>query len=112
MFAEPKGDGLVFRAYPGSPSQIIDIFKDFAGLQKVYVRSVTAGPDGVTLISAIMSMRDQQTKFLVLTYSDSGELLATYGDQKNATQTIAFSADGKLLAAGCRDGAVRVWKVD
>jgi len=93
LFAEPKGDGLVFRAYPGSPGQNIDIFKNFAGLQKVHVQSVTAGPGGVTLISAILSMRDRQTKFLVLTYSDSGELLSKWEPGSQSADVISYASD-------------------
>jgi hypothetical protein len=93
LFAEPKGDGLVFRAYPGSPSQNIDIFRDFAGLQAVYIDSVTAGPDGETLISAILSTRDQQTKFPILTYSDSGELLNKWEPAQQSPDVIRYTSD-------------------
>jgi WD40 repeat protein len=29
-----------------------------------------------------------------------------------AVNAVAFSPDGKFVAAGCRDGAVRIWKAE
>src|SRR5580692_9322823 len=93
LFAEPKGDGRVFRAYPGGSSEHIDIFRNFAGLQKVYVESVTSGTDGETLISAILSMLDQQPKALLLTYSDSGELVNKWEPARQSPDVIRYASD-------------------
>jgi hypothetical protein len=93
LFAEPKGDGLVFRAYPGSVNENIDIFRNFVGLQKVHVQSVTAGPDGVTLIATTLAMRDQQTKVLILTYAASGELLSKWEPGAQSADVISYASD-------------------
>ena len=97
LFSEPQGNGLVFRAYPGRLSQNIDIFKNFAGLQRVYIESVTAGPDGSVLISAVLSMRDQEPKALILTYSDSGELLSRWEPTQQSPDLIRYASDDDAL---------------
>ncbi len=37
----------------------IDITKDFPGIQDCYVDTLTAGPDGTTLIAADIELRDE-----------------------------------------------------
>ena len=42
----------------------------------------------------------------------SGKIAATLAEAKDEFISLAFSSDGKLLAAGGSDGAVRVWNTD
>jgi hypothetical protein len=75
----------------------IDIFKDFAGIQDSYVESVTAGPDGTTLISAILSFGGHNIRKLVLTYSPSGELLNIWDPAPQYARLIAYSKDDDAI---------------
>lgn len=60
----------IIRAYAGVYQRRadIDIFKDFASIQEVYVDSLTAGPNGTTLIAATLNFGQHKVQALVLTY--------------------------------------------
>lgn len=103
------GDGSpnqLVRAYVGFHQRgaDIDIFKDFAGIQEVYVDSLTAGPDGTTLIAAILNFGDHKVQALVLTYDSSGRLLKTWDPAPQYVRHIAYSDDdGAIFVLGDRD---------
>jgi hypothetical protein len=97
LFSEPRGEGLVFRAYPSSTSQNINFFRDFAGLQKFYIQSVTAGPDGTALVAATLRLRDQQPKALILTYRPSGELLNKWEPGPQDPDVISYVSDDDVV---------------
>jgi WD40 repeat protein len=42
---------------------------------------------------------------------ETRELISTIRGQPNVIFSLAFSPDGKLLAAGCADSTVRLWQV-
>jgi hypothetical protein len=87
------GHGLVSRMFPHDSSQNIDIFRDFAGLQSVYVKSVTAGPDGTAFIAATLAIRDQEAKAVILTYGHSGELLNGWEPAPQDPEVIRYTND-------------------
>ena len=75
----------------------IDIFKDFAGIQDSYVDSMTAGPDGTTLLAAILNFGGHSIRNLILTYSSSGELLKTWDPAPQYARVIAYSQDDDAI---------------
>lgn len=75
----------------------IDIFKDFAGIQDSYVDSMTAGPDGTTLLAAILNFGGHNIRNLILTYSTSGELLKTWDTAPQYAYVIAYSQDDDAI---------------
>jgi hypothetical protein len=82
----------------------INIFKDFAGIQKTYVDSLTAGPEGTTLIAATLTFGDKDVRALVLTYGPSGELLQTWDPAPQYADVIAYSKDDDaIFVLGDRD---------
>jgi WD40 repeat protein len=44
--------------------------------------------------------------------STTGENLASYYNQRAAVHAVTFNQNGTELAAGSRDGAIRIWKVE
>jgi hypothetical protein len=108
LFLEPGQPGLVVRSNRdgNGHSAEIDIFNDFAGLQSVYVDSVTAGPEGTTLIAATLSFRDQTIQARVLTYGSSGQLLTAWDAAPQQVEAIAYSRyDDAIFILG--EGGVR-----
>lgn len=95
LFFEPGPPGLVVRSNVdgNGHSAEIDIFKDFAGLQNVYVDGVSAGPEGTTIIAATFSFRNQGVQSIVLTYDSSGQLLKTWDTMSQHVEAIAYSRD-------------------
>jgi hypothetical protein len=103
LFSEP-GPGLISRTSPDGSNLTIDIFKNFAGLQDVRVESVTAGPDGAALIAAVLAIRDQKTRAVVLTYGRSGELLKTWDLGPQDVDVIRYASDNDaVFLLGDRD---------
>jgi WD40 repeat protein len=77
-----------------------------------FVRAVAFRPDGKGL--AVAGTRGLSgTADLVLLGVPSGRVLArrSFPREVGWLTSLAFSGDGRLLAAGCGDGAVRVWEV-
>ena len=99
LFFEPGPPGLLVRSDVdgNGRSAEIDIFKDFAGLQNIYVDSVTAGPEGTTLIAATLSFRNQTVQSRVLTYGASGQLLKTWDAAPQEVEAIAYSRDDDAI---------------
>lgn len=82
----------------------IDIFKDFPGLQEVYVDSLTAGPDGTTLIAATLNFGNRNLRATILTYGSSGQLLKTWEPAPQYADVIAYSKDDDaVFVLGERD---------
>jgi hypothetical protein len=91
---------------PGSPSPIvrayvdahqrgadIDILKDFPGLQAAYIDSLTAGPDGTTLIAATLNFGNHNIREVILTHDSSGQLMKTWDPAPQYVEAIAYSKD-------------------
>jgi hypothetical protein len=95
LFFEPGLPGLVVRSHADGAGRRaeIDISKDFAGLQNVYVDSVTAAPEGTTLIAATLSFRNYTAQSMILTYDSSGQLLKTWDTMSQQVEAIAYSRD-------------------
>jgi hypothetical protein len=95
LFFSADSPGSVVRAYVDDHQRgaDIDIFKDFPGLQAAYADSVTAGPDGSTLIAATMDFGSHKIRELILTYDSSGNLLKTWDPAPQYIEAIAYSKD-------------------
>jgi WD40 repeat protein len=42
---------------------------------------------------------------------DKGTLLGFLPRQESGVKSVAWSADGRIIASGCNDGKVRIWSV-
>jgi hypothetical protein len=88
--------------HPGSPIRAytdynqrgadIDILKDFPGAQAA-LWSVTAGPDGSTLIAVTLNYGNRNVRDVILTYDSSGQLLKTWDPAPQYIEAIAYSKD-------------------
>jgi hypothetical protein len=98
--------GFPIRAYTDSHQRgaDINIFKDFPGLQEFYGTSLTAGPEGTTLIAATLNFGGQNVREVVLTYDSSGQLLKTWEPAPQYADVIAYSKDDDaMFILGDRD---------
>jgi len=82
----------------------INIFKDFPGLQEFYGTSLTAGPEGTTLIAAILNFGGHNIRRVILTFDSSGQLLKTWEPVTQYAEVIAYSKDDDaIFVLGDRD---------
>lgn len=95
LFFTSSTPGSVVRAYVDSHQRgaDIDIFKDFPGLQEVYADSITAGPNGSTLIYATLEFGGRNVRDLILTYDSAGQLVKTWDPSPQYIEAIAYSKD-------------------
>ena len=106
LFFSGSSPGSVVRAYVDSHERgaDIDIFKDFPGLQEVYADSITAGPDGSTLIHAILEFGNRNVRELTLTYDSAGQLVKSWDPAPQYVEVIAYSKDDdSVFVLGGRD---------
>ncbi|HKQ73236.1 MAG TPA: protein kinase [Blastocatellia bacterium] len=102
MMLATGGDDATAKLWRTDSAELLHKF-DFAGK---WVRTVQFSPDGKTL--AIGGTGDLAVRLLdVETFNLSANLRGSSADILNLT----FSNDGKLLAAGARNGFVRLWDV-
>ena len=81
-----------------------------AGQLSGRVRAVAFSKDGKSL--AVAEGTPGVSGAVRLMDVASGKIAATLAEAKDEFISLAFSSDGKLLAAGGSDGAVRVWNAD
>jgi hypothetical protein len=96
LFFANCGADRVVRAYADGRQRgaDIDISKDFPGVQECYVDSLTAGPDGTTVIAALLNFgKNRDIREMILTYDSSGELLKTWDPAPQYVEAIAYSKD-------------------
>jgi hypothetical protein len=106
LFFSGSSPGSVVRAYVDSHQRgaDIDMFKDFPGLQEVYAASITAGPDGSTLIHAILEFGNRNVRELILTYDSAGQLVKSWDPAPQYVEVIAYSKDDDaVFVLGGRD---------
>jgi len=106
LFFSRSAPGSVVRAYVDSHQRgaDIDIFKDFPGLQEAYADSITAGPDGSTLIYATLEFGNRNVRQLILTYDPSGQLVKSWDPAPQYIEAIAYSKDDDaVFVLGGRD---------
>ena len=106
LFFTSSTPGSVVRGYVDAHQRgaDIDIFKDFPNLQEVCADSITAGPDGSTLIYAILEFGGRNVKELILTYDSAGRLLKTWDPSPQNIEAIAYSKDDDaIFVLGGRD---------
>ena len=75
----------------------IDIFKDFPGLQEVYADTITAGPNGSTLIYATLEFGGGNVRDLILTYDSAGRLVKSWGPAPQYIEAAAYSKDDDAI---------------
>jgi hypothetical protein len=95
LFFSSSSPGSVVRAYVDSHQRGADInmFKDFPGLQEAYADSITAGPDGSTLIYATLEFGNRNVRELILTYDTAGQLVKSWDPAPQYIEAIAYSKD-------------------
>jgi hypothetical protein len=107
LFFANCGADRVVRAYADGRQRgaDIDISKDFPGIQECYVDSLTAGPDGTTVIAALLNFgKNRDIREMVLTYDSSGVLLKTWDPAPQYVEAIAYSKDDDaVFILGGRD---------
>jgi hypothetical protein len=91
--------GCLVRAYLDGQQRgaDIDIFKDFPGMRECGVEALTAGPDGTTLVAAILNFGDGNVQQPILTYDSSGKLLKTWDPAPQYVEAIAYSKDDDAI---------------
>ena len=70
----------------------IDVLKDFPGAQAA-IWSVTAGPDGSTLIAVTLDFGNRNIRDVILTYDSSTRLLKTWDPAPQYIEAIAYTKD-------------------
>jgi hypothetical protein len=106
LFFSRSSPGSVVRAYAdsGQRGADIDIFKDFPGLQEANADSITAGPDGSTLIYARLEFGNRNVRELILTYDSAGQLVKSWDPAPQYVEAIAYSKDDDaVFVLGGRD---------
>ena len=105
FFADCRA-GSVVRAYSDGHQRgaDIDIRKDFPGIQECYVDTLTAGPDGTTLIAATLNFGNHNIQQPILTYDSLGKLLRSWDPAPQYVEAIAYSKeDDALFILGARN---------
>jgi hypothetical protein len=107
LFFTNCGTGHVVRGYADGRQRgaDIDISKDFPGIQECYVDSLTAGPDGTTVIAALLNFgKNRDIREMILTYDSSGELVKTWDPAPHYVEAITYSKDDDaVFILGGRD---------
>jgi len=107
LFFSNCGPGRVVRAYADGHQRgaDIDIPKDFPGIQECYVESLTAGPEGTTLIAAILNFGTNAIiRQPILIYDSLGKLLKSWDLAPQYVEAIAYNKDDDaLFILGARD---------
>jgi WD40 repeat protein len=77
-----------------------------------YLWRTLLSPDGKT-VAVLDAKYPTHSNDLTLLDGDTGRAITTvkFNKAEESPHCIAFSPDGKLLAAGCRDGTIRLWDV-
>jgi len=99
LFFDGGSPGYPVRGYTDAHQRgaDINIFKDFPGLQEFYGTSLTAGPEGTTLIATILNFGGHNIRRVVLTYDSSGQLLNTWEPAPQYAEVIAYSKDDDAI---------------
>ena len=70
-----------------------------------YIHCVTFSPDGKTLASGGGAMDEK----LLLWDVQTGELVQTVTEDIDMVNSLAYSADGKMLASSSHDNTILLW---
>jgi hypothetical protein len=106
LFFDNCYTGSVVRAYAEGHQRgaDIDIRKDFPGLQECYVETLTAGPDGTTLIAVVLNFGNDNIQQPILTYDFLGKLLRSWDPAPQYVEAMAYSKeDDALFILGGRE---------
>ena len=80
----------------------IEIFKDFADIKQVIVESISAGPNGSTVIAGVLQFRSGSNRGVILTYDSSGTLRAIWDIDPYDAVAVAADDNGNVFALGGR----------
>jgi hypothetical protein len=106
LFFDNCYPGSVVRAYQDGHQrgEDIDIRKDFPGIQECYIETLTAGPDGTTLIAVILNFGNDNIQQPILTYDSLGRLVRSWDPAPQYVEAIAYSKeDDALFILGARN---------
>lgn len=80
----------------------IDIFKDFPGLQVAVVIDLAAGPNGTTVLSAVLAFGSKTLRHVILTYDSGGALRSSWDTEPYMAWAIATDEKGDAFSLGDR----------
>lgn len=98
--------GSLIRGYVDTRQRgaAIDVFKDFPRLQEAIIDGLTAGPDGTSLIAAVLNFGDRKIRRVVLTYDSAGHLLRSWDPAPQYAEAIVYTQeDDAVFVLGDRD---------
>lgn len=95
-------------AKTGNERRRFDLFDGFAPLQSG-VKAVAISPDGRFLLGAGSWSRGTRFGRIALWDIATGDMLWKAEARGAEMSSVAFSADGQMIASGCQDGTISLW---
>ena len=105
LYASSAGTIFVVDAATGTRRRTI-------GNGAIHISELSISPDGKTIAVArgVAGNNDADEGAVELWDVASGELKTTFGAELGAATSVAFSADGRTLASGHRNGTIAFWQ--
>lgn len=80
----------------------INIFNDFTNLDHAIIDGIAVGPEGKTVIAAVLNFGSHSLKHVILTYDSSDILLEVWDTEPYYHEAIATDDAGDVFALGSR----------